>query len=192
MDPAVVAEKKRVGIRHLHFVISLYRIQVDAGRHFLHEHPAGARSWSEPLMASMLKDPRVGTVTSDQCMFGLTTPGPDGPMLAKKPTRVASSPQPMLDRLSRKCDRSHEHQHLMGGRAAAAAYYPIDLVNNILRGMRDTADSEWVDECKDDKVLAQSSMTAGLVHDASIYSVASTMEEQNVDDANTLCLPLSI
>ena len=33
----------------------------------------------------------------------------------------------------------HEHQHLVGGRCAAAAFYPLPLVRAILRGIRDTA-----------------------------------------------------
>ena len=48
----------------------------------------------------------------------------------------------MLARLGRKCDRKHVHQHLMEGRGKAAAYYPDQLVQQILRGIRDTADEE--------------------------------------------------
>ena len=38
------------------------------------------------------------------------------------------------------------HQHLEGGRAAAAAFYPQGLIKAILRGIRDTADAEEADE----------------------------------------------
>ena len=37
--------KWREGCRHLKFVIELYKQQIEAGRWFLHEHPAGATSW---------------------------------------------------------------------------------------------------------------------------------------------------
>ena len=44
MDPEKVAARIREGKKHLHFVISLYKLQLDNKRHFLHEHPAGATS----------------------------------------------------------------------------------------------------------------------------------------------------
>ena len=48
----------------------------------------------------------------------------------------------MIECLDKRCDRSHRHQHLSGGRAAEAAFYPLPLIRAILKGMRDTADSE--------------------------------------------------
>ena len=63
-------------------------------------------------------------------------------MLAKKATQFASSSQYMLDRLHRVCSKDHAHQPLVSGRAAAAAFYPKELISAILRGMRVTADAE--------------------------------------------------
>ena len=51
MDQARVQEKIAEGRRHLRFVISLYRIQLQHGRHVLHEHPDGAMSWHDEWMA---------------------------------------------------------------------------------------------------------------------------------------------
>ena len=45
MDPAKVEAMLKEARRHLHFVISLYQIQLAHKRHFLHEHPVGATSW---------------------------------------------------------------------------------------------------------------------------------------------------
>ena len=39
---------------HLDFVCQPYRDQMDAGRYFLHEHPASASSWEERCSASLL------------------------------------------------------------------------------------------------------------------------------------------
>eukprot|EP00969_Alexandrium_andersonii_P230626 10184700-Alexandrium_andersonii.AAC.1 len=36
----------------------VYRFQLAGGRHFLHEHPAGARSWQEPCVARLFADAR--------------------------------------------------------------------------------------------------------------------------------------
>ena len=33
---------------HLRFTMELYRVQVEGGRYFVHEHPAYAGSWGEP------------------------------------------------------------------------------------------------------------------------------------------------
>ena len=44
----------------------------------------------------------------------------------------------MLGELSLRCDRSHDHQHLVEGRASAAENYPLDLVMAIVRGMAKT------------------------------------------------------
>ena len=122
MDPLKVEQILKEARRHLHFVISLYHIQLAHKRHFLHEHPVGAASWKDPFMEKLLKHPSVGTSVADQCMYGLKTPGPNGDMVeAQKPTKWASSSPHMLKRLSTRCDKSHPHQHLVGGRAAAAA-----------------------------------------------------------------------
>ena len=59
-----------------------------------------------------------------------------------KPTRFLTSSQPMAEGLGRRCDRSHTHQHLVGGRAAEAALDPIPLIRAILKGMRATTDWE--------------------------------------------------
>ena len=114
------------GCVHLHFVLLVYKMQLDGHRHFLHEHPHGASSWRDPLMLKLLAHPRVNTTVGHQCQYGLTTPDEHGAMqAAKKPTMFASSSTFMLDRLSAKCKNEHVHQPLLGGRAAAAAFYPL-------------------------------------------------------------------
>lgn len=45
MNPEKVKEKIEMGMRHLRFCLKLYKMQLDQGMYFLHEHPAGARSW---------------------------------------------------------------------------------------------------------------------------------------------------
>ena len=47
----------------------------------------------------------------------------------------------MVDALDIRCDKSHKHQHLVGGRAADAAFYPPKLLRAILRGMAMTRDA---------------------------------------------------
>ena len=47
MYPQEVQRRLRIAQQHLRFVVSLYQYQLSEGRHFLHEHPAGALSWKE-------------------------------------------------------------------------------------------------------------------------------------------------
>ena len=135
MDPQKVREKLEEGYRHLHFVLGLYQIQLSQGRHFLHEHPEGALSWNDSRMLRLFAHPRVHSVVSDQCEYGLVTRGAQGGFLpAKKPTRWATSSVHMSRRLSTRCSRQHAHQPLLGGRAADAAFYPLPLITEISRG----------------------------------------------------------
>ena len=59
--------------------------------------------------------------------------GPLGPVL--KPTGMLTFSWCLQLELSRRCPRSHEHVHLVGGRAAAAQEYPKELCESICRGL---------------------------------------------------------
>ena len=48
MGPVRYEEMLRQARIHFEFCASLYQIQADQGRYFLHEHPASASSWKEP------------------------------------------------------------------------------------------------------------------------------------------------
>ena len=127
---------------HLSFAAQIYRDQHARGKFFLHEHPATAESWKEEVIKRLLKLPGVGTTIADQCMFNSMTLDADGvPGLARKPTRFASNSRYMLEELSCKCDRSHEHVPLEGRRARMAAIYPFELLLAILRGIARTRDA---------------------------------------------------
>ena len=55
-----------------------------------------------------------------------------------KPTKFMSNSPQMLQQLCKRCDHSHKHQHLVGGRCADAACYPLPLIRAILNGIEDT------------------------------------------------------
>ena len=55
MDPERVEVLRREAVQHLHFVIGLYKLQLETCLHFLHEHPATARSLADPLMERLMK-----------------------------------------------------------------------------------------------------------------------------------------
>ena len=76
-------------------------------------------------------------VLIDQCMFGLQTPGPGwrGWCPAQKKTRFLTISPWIAHELARRCDGSHTHQQLLGGRANDAAKYPLALCQAICRGL---------------------------------------------------------
>ena len=53
-DPEEVKREHAKAVVHLQFMCGLYKAQKDAGRYFLHEHPAGASSWSERCIQEVL------------------------------------------------------------------------------------------------------------------------------------------
>ena len=71
----------------------------------------------------------------------------------------------MITRLSKRCGGEHAHQHLVGGRAKHAEDYPLELISEILRGIRDTADHEddWGDSHGED--VEKATKVAGCFHD---------------------------
>jgi hypothetical protein len=118
------------------FAAVVYKLQVQAGRHFLHEHPAGATSWQHPAIVRLLAAPGVGAVVAHQCQFGLETNAVGGGRApALKPTRFMSSARAVLEALSKKCPGDHAHAPLLGGtRAKDAAVYPPALCEAIAEG----------------------------------------------------------
>ena len=77
----------------------------------------------------------VDHVVADQCMYGLKTRGSAGSeeFPSKKPIRFVSNSWRVLQELSTRCDKSHDHQQLMGGRAARAAEYFGELCDEVCR-----------------------------------------------------------
>jgi hypothetical protein len=119
------------------FAVAVYRLQALAGRHFLHEHPAGATSWAHPSVVKLRARHGVGAVVSHMCAFGMETSSADGKgrAAARKPTRFMSSSPAILEALSRRCPGDHVHAPLLGGtRAKDAAVYPPGLCSAIARG----------------------------------------------------------
>ena len=120
-----------------------------------------------PYVMAIAKHPLTHVVVADQCMYGLLSPTPGGGELpAIKPTRFLTSSPEMAARLSTRCSKDHQHQQLVGGRAAAAAFYPLKLIKAMLLGMRDTADakSKLLDQARESRdVVNAVSDSAGAV-----------------------------
>ena len=105
-------------------------------------------------------------------------------MPAKKPTRWMSSSPHMLQRLSRRCTGNHEHQQLVGGRAKAAEDYSLDLISEILRGMRDTSDHEepWDGDCPEPDMI-NAMHAAGKLHDVKAIGISAAYQAKDAEVA---------
>ena len=132
---------KEEGARLLKVMTSLCQIQLNNGRHVLHEHPASALPWRNPARVTLLQHPRMNAVVSDHCDYGLLTYNGKGETMRERtPTRRATSSEQLLARLSKRCSRARSNRPLIGGRAASASLYPLPPITEILRGKRGTAD----------------------------------------------------
>ena len=119
----------------MEFVFELYEMQVSAGRHFLHEHPAHASSWKERCVVDFLaRHPDLYLVTSDMCQFGMVVAECSTSCPVKKPTRWLTSAPCVANQLDRKCDHSHQHALLLNGKARGAQVYPPALCKAIVTG----------------------------------------------------------
>ena len=125
---------------HLRFTMRLYRKQAQAGRYFVHEHPAYATSWDEPGTREIRGMPGVGTVLAHQCQHGMVDPVTKHPI--KKPTRYMSNSPHILKAMAQTCwgiggtcTNGEPHEPCRGKTAKAAAIFPFKLCETLLRGM---------------------------------------------------------
>ena len=137
MDPEEVRIGTEQGRVYLRYAVDRYWEQMEAGRYFLHEHPAGAWSWSEPYVQVLVNDPRVQVAVAHQCRYGLTAQDDDGKIGAvMKLTRFMTNCPWLVSALGLRCTCKHKHVQLMGGgRAAEAAVYPPGLCQAICSGL---------------------------------------------------------
>ena len=79
MDPEQIEVLRKEAVQHLHFVIGLYKLKFEGGRHFLRDHSATASRWADPQMEIFMNQRAVSkVVVTDQCEYGPLTPGPNG------------------------------------------------------------------------------------------------------------------
>ena len=86
----------------------------------------------------------------------------------------------MASRLSKRCSGTHKHEPLLGGRAEAASFYSLDLITEILRGIRDTEDAaaEQPDATTCGVVPGQLSQHVSLFHDVDPGIAFAVAEEE--------------
>ena len=89
--------------KHLEFSAQLYRIQWQAGRHLLHEHPESASSWQGKCIQHLMKEVGTMKVIGDECKYGLQLS--DGRRVgpARKSIGFMTSPACIANELNKRC-----------------------------------------------------------------------------------------
>ena len=125
---------------HMDFVCRLYKMQIQAGRYFLHEHPATATSWELKCVQEVLHMDGVDVVHGDQCQYGQVN-GNKQPI--KKGTGWMANSKEILRALRKRCkgrggecSAGGRHAPCTGRDATRAAIYPFKLCRAILEGLR--------------------------------------------------------
>ncbi len=127
-DAETVDEEYRQAIKHVVFAAKLCRIQLDAGRRFMIEHPVAATSWSLQCLQELINETGVKRTNFDFCMVGMQATDQDGEGAAKKRTGVLSNSEEISKALEdRQCDKKHRHVVLTGGKAKACEVYPDEF-----------------------------------------------------------------
>ena len=121
---------------HLKFVCYLYKLQADAGRYYLHEHPIAARSWAEECIGAVMRITGGKIIKLYQCEFGLTSVGDDGvEKPARKTTGMLTNNPAIGVTLARRCKKDHEHTHslLEAEDVGKHRHIPTDCVKRSLK-----------------------------------------------------------
>ena len=133
MVAEIVIELVGEGLHHVRTSIQVCTWQYERRKLFLFEHPLTSKVWEEPEMQELQQLPGVFTCDLDMCMFGLNV---DGKGLNRKPTRVVVNSEAIATEIHRRCNGSHSHESLMGGKAAKAAHYTPAFCRAVVRGLQ--------------------------------------------------------
>ena len=122
--------------RLLKFCAEICQLCIDLQLSFLFEHPWSASSWQEPCLSRLVNQPSCHLARGDQCMFQLVDQS--GELMRKRSGFLTNNIE-IAKTLNLTCDRSHEHQHVMGkaqgasiNRSRLAQKYPPALINAVL------------------------------------------------------------
>ena len=127
-------ERLTRSVWHIGFCVAIMKRQLEAGRKFMFEHPAGATSWELKLLSALDAMPGVQRVSFDFCELGTMSSDEMGEALARKPTSVLTNCPGIAGMLARAhCKRDHRHVQLTNGRAKACQIYPRVFCEEVCR-----------------------------------------------------------
>ena len=101
----------------------------------MHEHPATATSWKILEMLELIAAPGIEITTVDMCAFGMKSEDTLGESLVRKSTKILSNSEEIIKSISRRCDGSHRHIQMIGGKAKNAQIYPRAFCQAVCEGI---------------------------------------------------------
>ena len=121
--------------------IALWQLQNH--RHFVIENPATSDMWALPKMTQVRQHENAVEIVCDQCMLGLRDPAGH---LTRKSTKFLASDIRLIQRLGKRCDKSHYHEPLAGNvngisRCKYAQVWPRRLLELLALGISETLSS---------------------------------------------------
>jgi len=122
-------------VQMVEFAVEMCILQHRAGRKFIFEHPAGAKSWKLPCLEKLRDITGVEAVVLNMCRFGMELEDKMGRGLVYKPTRIVTNSRTIAEKVGLRCVGGHRHVHLESGRAKLAARYPQSLSDAFLDGL---------------------------------------------------------
>ena len=142
LTPAEVAKRLAEAERHVRFCCYIYKLQADAGRFYLHEHPQRSSCWKLPSVRRLLDTPGTIKVLTHMCRFGMTSYDQEGQAAVLKPTYFMTNSPFIAHELGRVCQNgtghraTHRHITLLAGKAKHCQVYPQPLCEAICRGIK--------------------------------------------------------
>eukprot|EP00435_Cladocopium_sp_Y103_P052715 s994_g16.t1 len=150
LNPAADLPEKREAHRDLiRFALSLARLQLRNGRHFILENPLGSESWTLPEIIKFLEEEEAKLARFDQCRFNLRS---EQGWLHKKATQVATSSESVHTHLDQvRCTGDHPHQPVIGGSkiTARAGHYPGQLAKTLVKAMEEEFERQFAVQPKE-------------------------------------------
>lgn len=132
-------EKVQRGRKYLHEAIRLYRKQRDCGRFFVHDHPAGAFSWTNEELIALQQLPGVFTVTGPNFDWRLGQSNQRGKGLARKPAVFVTNSKHLAEAI-KTCSQERKSFYrdlsLQTGLAVPTAAYPPGIVTSMLAALK--------------------------------------------------------
>lgn len=133
---------------HMKRACEAYARQLELGKHFLHEHPAGSSSWHLPEVQSLVASGSCYLVEGPMCHWGLKVQDSQGRVgFVRKQTKWLTSSWELAQELSQECKCIERHVHLIGvpKQAMLCAEYTPKLVVAILRAFKRQliSDRKW-------------------------------------------------
>ena len=142
-----VKDQLEKAMDHINFAVELCIMQLNAGRLFLFEHPAGASTWETKVMKSLRAREGVLRVNFDFCMAGMKIgdkKGDENPV--KKRTGLVTNSHALYTLFREaQCRGDHVHAEILS-RTAECQVYPEKFCEILCEGVKRVVDDKMAQQ----------------------------------------------